>query len=61
MRDPLVKRYGDAIQMWASGFNTAEIAEHLKLPEHEVERWVHNYSDATHRIDQRIQAGAYDA
>lgn len=39
------KRYAEAISMWCSSFNSAEIAHELKLPEHIVARWIANFQD----------------
>lgn len=38
-------RYADAIAMWCSRFDTQEIALELKLPEHQVARWVSNFRE----------------
>ena len=38
--------YADALAMWQSRrFDTAEIADHLRVPEHVVCRWISNYRD----------------
>jgi len=38
--------YADALAMWQSRrFDTAEIADHLRVPEHVVCRWINNYRE----------------
>lgn len=44
-RDPFMKLYGDAIRMWTARFDTAEIAEHIGVPEYLVARWVVSYRE----------------
>lgn len=45
MNRSALKKYAEALAMWASKFDTTEIAVHLKLPEFTVAKWVANYRD----------------
>lgn len=46
-RDDLLKRYAQAIDLWARRFDTAEIAEILTIDEAVVARWVANFREQT--------------
>lgn len=41
----LFKKYAIALRLWARRFNTAEIAAHLKEPEHIVCRWIWHWRE----------------
>lgn len=38
-------KYSIALKLWARKFNTAEIAAHLKEPEHIVCRWIWHWRE----------------
>lgn len=38
-------KYEIALRLWARKFNTAEIAAHLKEPEHIVQRWIWHWRE----------------
>jgi len=41
----LFRKYSIALRLWARKFNTAEIAAHLKEPEHIVQRWIWHWRE----------------
>lgn len=41
----LFRKYSIALRLWARRFNTAEIAAHLKEPEHIVCRWIWHWRE----------------
>jgi hypothetical protein len=41
----LFRNYSIALKMWSRKFNTADIAAHLKRPEHEVLRWIGHWRE----------------
>ena len=43
----MFRKYGIALRLWARKFNTAEIAAHLKEPEHVVQRWIWHWREVS--------------
>lgn len=41
----MFRNYSVALKMWSRRFNTAEIAAHLKQPEHIVQRWIWHWRE----------------
>lgn len=41
----MFRKYSIALRLWARKFNTAEIAAHLKEPEHIVQRWIWHWRE----------------
>lgn len=41
----MFRNYSITLKMWARRFNTAEIAAHLKQPEHIVQRWIWHWRE----------------
>lgn len=48
--EALFRKYAIALRLWARRFNTAEIAAHLKEPEHIVCRWIWHWRELS-RMD----------
>jgi hypothetical protein len=40
-----LKRYAQAIEMWGARFDSADIAEALRVPEATVARWIANFRE----------------